>query len=502
MEKKQVESMNDVAAIVMAAGQGTRMKSSLPKVLHPVGGRPMVWYMASLARRVSDSSVVMVIGHGAEKVREFLDHEKAALEPYAIVEQPEQRGTGHAVQQARNVLFESGKCIVKRCLILNGDTPLLTEQTVSALLDQHQAEKATVTMLTTNLDDPQGYGRVVRAQNGQVCQIVEDRDASRQQRKIQEVNVGTYVVQGDFLFHALEMVEPANVQGEYYLTDIIEIAVKQGLPVSAMMTSDSVETVGINTREHLAFAEKHMRQRICQRWMHAGVTMLDPNRIIIDDRVEIGQDSVLHPNVVLEGETRLGESCLIRSHTRITNSTLGQHVVVQDCCVVNESLLEDHVVIGPFAHLRPGTKLCHRAKVGNFVELKQTKLGEGSKANHLTYLGDTIVGREVNIGAGTITCNYDGFKKEQTIIEDQVFIGSDAQLIAPVKVGHGAIIGAGTTVTQDVPPGALGISRTMQVNKEGVAARRRAIYTTSKAGQKNQKKSQPGSKNQGKKLRK
>ena len=479
--------MSTLAAVVMAAGMGKRMKSLLPKVLHPVAGRPMLWYMASLSRRVADATVAIVIGHGAEKVSSFLESQKADLWPFSVVEQVEQRGTGHAVQQTQKVLVKNNRCIADQCLILNGDTPLLTETTVRALLAQHETEKATVTILTTHLDDPRGYGRVIRGKEEQVLEIVEDSDASEKVQAISEVNVGTYVVDGSFLFKALDKLDPKNAQGELYLTDIIQTAVDQGFRVSAMVAHDTNETLGINNREHLAFAEKHMRHRISSKWMHAGVTVVDPDHTHIDDTVLIGQDTTLYPGVSLEGQTRIGAGSVIRSHTRITDSTIGDQVLVQDSCMVNGAVVDSECVIGPFAHLRPGTRLRNRAKVGNFVELKQADVGHESKVNHLSYLGDTTVGQGVNIGAGTITCNYDGYRKEKTIIEDEVFIGSDTQLIAPVRVGRGAIVAAGTTLTQDVPPNALGISRQAQVNKQGAAARRRAIYAQPPAPQSTKK---------------
>jgi len=467
--------MNSVSAVIMAAGQGTRMKSAIPKVLHPVAGKPMVWYMATLARRVADSAVAIVIGHGAEQVQNYLSQEHETLAPFSVVEQAQQLGTGHAVQQAQSAILHDKEPVADYCLILNGDTPLLTEATVRALLDSHDSSQATVTILTTLLEHPQGYGRVVRGQENQVLKIVEDRDASESEKSIQEVNVGTYIVNTNFLFESLEALKPQNVQGEYYLTDIIGMAVSQQLRVSALVTTDTNETIGINNREHLALAEREMRQRVCRKWMEEGVTLVDPSRTSIDADVVIGRDSVLYPDVRLEGRTIIGESCVIRSHTRITNSTVGDGVHVQDCCVVNEAEIDQAASIGPFAHLRPGTKIRSRAKVGNFVELKQTELGEGSKANHLSYLGDTVIGQGVNIGAGTITCNYDGYRKAKTVIEDHVFIGSDTQLIAPIRIGRGAMIAAGTTLTQDVPPEALGISRPVQLNKEGAAKRKRDL---------------------------
>jgi bifunctional UDP-N-acetylglucosamine pyrophosphorylase/glucosamine-1-phosphate N-acetyltransferase len=438
----------------------------------------MIWYVAFLARRVADSTVAIVIGHDAEKVRAYLSSEEMHIGPFSLVEQTDQRGTGHAVQQARKALTNKKDGVADQCLILNGDTPLLTEATVRGLLDRHHGEHATVTLLTAVLGDPRGYGRVIRGPKGDVVKVVEDRDASKEELTINEVNVGTYVVDSSFLFRAIETLTPHNSQGELYLTDIIHLATKRRLRVGAMVAPETIETIGINNREDLAFAEKQMQLRICRKWMRAGVTFLDPERTRIDEEVMIGQDTLVYPNVSLEGQTELGEACIIRSQTRITNSTIGDRVVVEDSCVLDGANVESESLIGPFAHLRPGTRLGPQAKVGNFVELKQTELGKGSKANHLSYLGDAVIGQGVNIGAGTITCNYDGYRKEQTIIEDQVFIGSDTQLIAPVRIGRGAIVAAGTTVTQDIPPNALGISRLAQVNKEGAASRRRALKKT------------------------
>ena len=479
-KKKRKREQSRVTAVVMAAGLGKRMRSSLPKVMHPVAGRPMVWYMARVAHRVADTTVV-VVGHGGEAVRSYLEDEKESVGPCLIVTQTEQKGTGHAVLQARQIL-EHQISPVETCLILNGDTPLLTEQTIRALLLRHRRRKATVTLLTTLLEDPRGYGRVVRGKHNEVLYVVEDRDASKEERSIQEVNVGTYVVHTPFLLQALCSLRPNNAQQEYYLTDIAAIANKQGCRVSACVAPDQIETMGINTREHLSVAERQVREQICRYWMRAGVTLLDPRRTVIDAGVNIGKDTVLYPDVTLQGHTRVGNHSTIRSHSRLTDCTIGNHVHIQDSCVLDGAVVEEGAVIGPFAHLRPGATVCRQAKVGNFVELKQTTLGISSKANHLTYLGDTVVGREVNIGAGTITCNYDGYKKEQTVIEDHVFIGSDTQLIAPVRIGRGALIAAGTTVTQDIPPDALGIARTAQVNKQGVAARRRAVLAVPASG--------------------
>jgi bifunctional UDP-N-acetylglucosamine pyrophosphorylase/glucosamine-1-phosphate N-acetyltransferase len=452
------------------------MKSSLPKVLHRVAGRPMIWYAASLARKVSDGIVVMVVGHGADRVKAYLNEEKAHWDPFLVVDQAEQLGTGHAVLQAFPSVSQGkeGRA-TRQVLILNGDTPLLTETTLESLLAHHQAESATLTLLTTELADPSGYGRVVRGSRGEVQRVVEDRDASPEEKAIREINVGTYVVEQEFLGQALAQLRPQNAQGEYYLTDIIEQAVQQGKKVTGWSTTDPLETTGINTRIHLALAEKVMRRRINDRHLLAGVTMMDPDRVLIDDGVVIGRDTTLYPGVILEGQTHIGDSCVIHANTHMRDSAVGRAVVVQDACVLQGALVEEEVTIGPFAHLRPGSRLHKKAKVGNFVELKQTEVGEGSKVNHLSYLGDTVIGKHVNVGAGTITCNYDGFQKARTVIEDDVFIGSDVQLIAPVTVGKGALVAAGTTVTKDVPADALGISRVEQTNREGTAAKRRAL---------------------------
>jgi bifunctional UDP-N-acetylglucosamine pyrophosphorylase/glucosamine-1-phosphate N-acetyltransferase len=482
--------VSGLAAIVMAAGVGKRMKSKLAKVLHPVAGRPMILYVVELAERLAGAGVAVVVGHQAGRVRALLESRPTGdrrASRTAIVEQPEQLGTAHAVLQAKPVFSASPRERPATFLILNGDTPLLTEATVRELLRVHETDNATVTILTAVLDDATGYGRIVRSNpvgdnrpgllDCRVLKIVEDRDASREEKRLREVNVGTYVVDGGFLFEALDTVHPHNAQREYYLTDIVSLAVERGLRVSTVTLSNPDEGLGVNTREQLARAEQAMRRQIRERWLDAGVTMRDLATTWIDAGVVIGPDTVLHPNVTLEGSTVIGEDCVIRSNVRLTDCVLGNRVEILEHCVLREARLEDDTTLGPFVHLRPGTVVRRKAKVGNFVEMKNTDLGEGSKANHLSYLGDTIVGKGVNIGAGTITCNYDGVRKYRTVIEDDVFVGSDTQLIAPVTVGRGAVVAAGTTVTQDVPADALAIARVPQVNREGWAARRRALPT-------------------------
>jgi len=471
-----------LAVVVMAAGLGKRMRSKQAKILHQVAGQKMVLYSVRLGLRVAGDRVAIVVGHQADLVRQAIvraTSEKSGGSPVAIVEQREQLGTGHAVLQSRPVFAAGKRGSPSRYLILNGDTPLLQESTVRELLRVHEVERATVTVLTAVLADASGYGRVVRRRSAErgVLRIVEDRDADAEERAIHEVNVGTYVVDGEFLFSALDKLNPSNAQGEYYLTEMIHLAVQQGRRVAAVVLDDPNEGLGINTRRQLAEAEQLMRQRIRNRWLDAGVTMIDPTSVWVDATVTIGKDSVLYPNVTLEGTTVIGEDCVLRSYTRLTNCTVGNGVEILDHCVCADSYIEDDARLGPFAHLRPGVVVRKKAKVGNFVEMKKTDLGEGSKANHLSYLGDTTIGKGVNIGAGTITCNYDGLRKYQTVIGDGVFLGSDTQLIAPVTVGAGAIIAAGTTVTEDVPADALVIGRVPQVNRAGWAARRRALQT-------------------------
>ncbi|MEQ1794602.1 MAG: bifunctional UDP-N-acetylglucosamine diphosphorylase/glucosamine-1-phosphate N-acetyltransferase GlmU [Nitrospira sp.] len=493
MPHKQEMAMDGLGVVVMAAGRGTRMRSEQAKVLHRIVGRPMIRYALDVARAVAGHSVAVVVGHQAAQVRAVLESALAGQSGGAavhIVEQVQQLGTGHAVLQTRSV-FSSGRGKTPAAyLILNGDTPLLQESALRALLQTHRVAGATVTLLTAILDNPGGYGRVVRRTatgasgavhaSADVVKIVEDRDASPEERAIREINVGTYVVDGAFLFSALDKVQPHNAQGEYYLTDIVDMAVTQGHRVAALPLTNPDEGLGVNSRLQLAEAEQVIRQQIRRRWMEAGVTMVDPASTWIEADVTIGKDTILHPNVTLEGKTVIGEGCEVRSFTRLTDCLVGARVTILDHCVCADSQIDEQATLGPFVHLRPGVRVRTKAKVGNFVEMKKTDLGEGAKANHLSYLGDATIGKGVNIGAGTITCNYDGVHKYQTIVGDHVFLGSDTQLIAPVTVGAGAVIAAGTTVTQDVPADALAIARVAQVNRAGWASRRRALLANEK----------------------
>lgn len=474
-------SIPGLGVIIMAAGMGKRMQSKLTKVLHAIAGKPMVLYVLDVACRLADRGIAVIVGHQGADVRKVVEGADSRV---VVAEQAQQLGTGHAVLQARAMFSSDPRRRPSRYVILNGDTPLLTEATVRDLLAVHDEQKATVTVLTAVLDDAAGYGRVIRrrrneclqgAAENRVQKIVEDKDASEDERAVREVNVGTYVVDGEFLFPALAKLDPRNAQGEYYLTDIVQMAVEQGHTVAALRLRTIDEWVGINSRVQLAEAERVIRQRIRDQWLEAGVTMRDPSSTWIDAEVAIGRDTVLYPNVMLEGRTVIGEDTTVHSGVRITDCVIGSHVEILDHCILRGSQIDDDARLGPFVHLRPGVLVRRKAKVGNFVEMKKTELGEGSKANHLSYLGDAKIGKGVNIGAGTITCNYDGAHKYQTVIEDRVFLGSDTQLIAPVTIGEGSVIAAGTTVTQDVPADSLAIARVTQVNRAGWAAKRRAM---------------------------
>lgn len=457
--------MSETHVVILAAGQGTRMKSALPKVLLPVSGRPMVEHVIRTARSVNPASITVIVGHGSDIVRARLDQHpdiKFALQ------QP-QLGTAHALQQAESALAGRRGTLV----LLSGDVPLLATRTLQTLLDTHQAAGAAATVVTALVDRPHGYGRIVRTR-GQIARIVEERDASPAQRKIHEINSGIYAFGLGPLFEALRSIASANAQGELYLTDLVAIYRRRKLGVETLVVDDPQQVRGINTRSELAEAGRHVRHTKNEALMAAGVTLIDPATTYVEPDVEIGADTVIHPGVVIEGHTRIGSACEIQAHVRICDSEIGDRVTINNFCVLVGARVAGGASIGPFAHLRAETVIGEGARVGNFVELKKTSLGPGSKANHLSYLGDATIGAHVNIGAGTITCNYDGEKKHQTVIGDGVFIGSDSQLIAPVRIGEGAYVAAGSSITADVPAGALGIARGRQSNIAGWAGRRKA----------------------------
>lgn len=451
--------MDGILTIILAGGKGTRMNSNLVKVLHPLLGTPMLSYPIDLSLNgIQAEKTIVVVGYQAERVKEtFKDL------PLQFVLQKEQLGTGHAVLQAIPY-FQDFQGIV---LVLCGDVPLVRAKTLRSFVDAFLENESTLSVLTAVVGDPTGYGRIIRSPEGWLERIVEEKDALEEERLIREINTGIFCVKAPYLVEGLKEIRSENAQGEYYLTDLVQIIREKGLRCSAHMVEDPIEVMGINTRVDLALAHEVLRQEKLRELMLSGVTILDPKNTYVDRAVEIGRDSILHPNCIIQGKTKIGQRCIIESNSKITDSIIGDEVTIRPNSVITESKIEEGVTIGPFAHLRPLSEIKSGAKIGNFVEVKKSFIGKGSKANHLAYIGDSTVGEKVNIGAGTITCNFDGIKKHQTIIEDGVFVGSNVELVAPVKVGKNATIGAGTTVTKDVPEGALAISRVKQRNIRG-----------------------------------
>ena len=451
--------MEDLSTIILAAGKGTRMKSDLVKVLHPLLGVPMLSYPIDLSLNgINSGKTIVVVGYQGEKIRaHFID------DRLTFVDQGDPIGTGHAVLCTEDHL----KGFKGRVLILCGDVPLLKRDTVRRFIDAHKSSGSTITVMTAILEDPAGYGRIVRMDGGLIGRIVEEKDASPPEMAIREVNAGIYCVDSPFLFEALRRVSTDNAQGEYYLTDIVAIANQQGKRAYGFAVEDPTEVMGINTRVDLAKADEILRNELLTQMMLDGVTIVDPKTTYIDKTVRVGRDTTIYPNCYLQGETIIGERCIVEPNSQITDSKISGDVVIKTSSVIAESTIEDGASIGPFARLRPGTVVKRTARIGNFVEVKKSVIGEGSKANHLTYLGDTTVGKGVNVGAGTITCNYDGKKKHPTVIEDDVFVGSNVELVAPVTVKKGSTIGAGSTITKDVPEDALAISRSKQKTIRG-----------------------------------
>lgn len=451
--------MESLASVVLAAGKGTRMKSALIKVLHPIAGQPMITWPVTAAREAGSDPIVLVIGHQANAVQGTFRGAKDIL----CAMQEEQLGTGHAVACALDALSGFRGTI----LILCGDTPLLRAETLKNMLAYHRDNSAAITVLTAMMDDPYGYGRVVRDAAGRVTRIVEQKDADPEEQEIREINSGIYCMDSDFLYANIKAIGNNNAQQEYYLTDLLAIAVRKELTCLAIQAADADEIMGVNDRIQLASAGRILRSRINREHMLNGVTIIDPENTYIDQGVTIGCDTTIHPGCSIGGGTVIGEGCLIDGGVSITGCRIGDDCHIKAASVLEDSELGEDVTIGPMAHLRPGTVLGNQVKIGNFVETKKIVMGKGSKASHLTYLGDAEIGRNVNIGCGTITCNYDGVNKHRTVIGDDVFIGSDVQLVAPVTVGRNSLVAAGTTVTSDVPPDSLTISRVPQVNKEG-----------------------------------
>jgi bifunctional UDP-N-acetylglucosamine pyrophosphorylase/glucosamine-1-phosphate N-acetyltransferase len=455
---------SEVHVVILAAGQGTRMKSKLPKVLHPLAGRPLIEHVLQTANAVSPASVTLIVGHGADSVRE----NTGSRPNVGFALQEPQLGTAHALQQAEKHLAGKQGTVI----LLSGDVPLLSATTLRRLIDTHHIAGAAATVVTAIVERPYGYGRIVRTK-GRIARIVEERDASPEVRQIREINSGIYAFDLAPLFDALRGIASQNAQGEFYLTDLIGIYRRRKLPVETLVVDNPQEIRGINSRTELAEVSRIVRQTKNEELMAAGVTIIDPATTYIDQDVEIGADTVIHPGVAIEGQSRIGAACEIHANVRIVDSEIADKAVINNFCLIIGSRIAEGASVGPFAHLRPETVVGEGAKIGNFVELKKTTMGPGSKANHLAYLGDATIGAKVNIGAGTITCNYDGTKKHPTIIEDGAFIGSDTQLIAPVRVGKGAYVGAGSSITEDVPDGALGIARGRQTNVAGWVERKK-----------------------------
>jgi bifunctional UDP-N-acetylglucosamine pyrophosphorylase/glucosamine-1-phosphate N-acetyltransferase len=456
--------VNPVHLVVLAAGKGTRMKSQSPKVLHRAAGIPLLEHVLRSAAALSPASIVVVFGHQADAVRNALRGRpglKLAL-------QEPQLGTGHALLQAESALAGAEGTL----LLVSGDVPLLTAGTLERLVRHHQEAAAAATVLTAIVDDPSGYGRIER-QNGLIASIIEHRDATDEHRRIREINSGIYAFDIAPLFDALRQIGSANAQAEYYLPDLVRIYRDRGLRVETVTLDDPREIMGVNSRKELAQVTATIRTARNDELMASGVTLVDPATAYIGQDVTIGPDTIIHPNVHLEGRTRIGSGCEIQSSVRIVDSTIEDNVVVDNFCLITSSIVRRGAHVGPFARLRPASDVGEDAHIGNFVELKKTTVGKGSKASHLTYLGDATIGENVNVGAGTITCNYDGTAKHRTTIEDGAFIGSDSQLVAPVKVGRGAYVAAGSSITEDVPPGSLAIARGKQVNKEGWVAKKK-----------------------------
>jgi bifunctional UDP-N-acetylglucosamine pyrophosphorylase/glucosamine-1-phosphate N-acetyltransferase len=452
---------NPLNVLIMAAGLGTRMKSKRAKVLHELGGLPLIAHVVRAAKALEPRRILVVIGHQAEEVERAVLAEVGELASFVV--QAKQRGTGDAVESARSLLEGSDSLV----LVLSGDVPMIRVETLQKFIEDHRSAGADCSIVSVKLENPSGYGRIIRDEHEAFRKIVEQRDATVEQRQVREINTGIYCFESKSLYRALRKVEPANDQGEYYLTDVAEIILKSGGKVSLYLHTDTREVSGVNTRAELAEFENLVRRNAIRRLMlEGGVTFIDPSHAYISPEAQIGRDSIIYPDVTIEGKSIIGEGCVIRSGARITNSRLGDEVVIKDHSIIVDSEVQANCSVGPFAHLRMNAVLEQKATVGNFVEVKKSRLKRGAKAMHLTYLGDATIGERTNIGAGTVTCNYDGVNKHETIIEDDVKIGSDTMLVAPVRVGARSITGAGSVVTKDVPPDSLVAGVPAEVKKK------------------------------------
>ena len=448
--------MNKLKVIILAAGEGKRMKSKLPKVLHKVQGKTMADHVIDAAECAGADDICVVIGHGAETVKEALKNRKVK---FAL--QQKQMGTGHAVMQAGDFIVDGADIVV-----LYGDTPLITAQTINKILDFHRTENNSISIISAMVDNPAGYGHIIRDINGNFLKNVEHKDADEKEKLVKEINTGIYCFTGEALKKGLSLLKNDNVQGEYYLPDTLEIILKDGGRVNAMTAESADEFAGVNSKAQLAAAEKSMRSMINAWHMDNGVTMVDPERTYIESGAVIGCDTVLLPGVVIEGNTVIGEDCVIGPDSRLTNVKLGNGVKFQYSTAVDSSV-DDNTTVGPYAYIRPDCAIGKNVKIGDFVEVKNSNVGDGTKVSHLTYIGDSDVGERINFGCGTVTVNYDGKKKFRTVVDDDVFIGCNTNLVAPVKVGKGSYIAAGSTITEDVPENSLAIARERQINKTG-----------------------------------
>ena len=453
--------MKTLTAVILAAGESKRMRSSRPKALHLLGGRRLIDYPVRVARTLG-ARMVLVVGRGADEVRGAVGE----APDLAYVEQKERLGTAHALLQARGACGDGAGAV----LVLPGDQPLMSEVLLRALVDHHRSTSAAATLLTAEVEDPAGYGRVIR-EGGRPAAIIEQRDATAAQRAIREIGTSTYCFDARSLWPALDRVRPQNDQGEYYLTDVVSILAASGARVEALAAPDPEECMGINDRKQLAEAAAALRRRTLERLMVEGVTILDPAATYVDDTVAVGADTVIYPGAVLEGTTAIGAECVVGPGCHVTGSRIGDRVTLRPYCVLSDAVVEAEAQLGPFCHLRPQSHIGAGAKIGNFVELKKAKIGRGAKVPHLSYVGDATVGDKANIGAGAITCNYDGADKHETVIGAGAFVGTNSSLVAPVTIGAGAYVGAGSVITKSVPPGALAVARARQEMREGWVAR-------------------------------
>jgi bifunctional UDP-N-acetylglucosamine pyrophosphorylase/glucosamine-1-phosphate N-acetyltransferase len=458
------------SVLILAAGKATRFKSEHSKLLHRLAGRPLGAYILETARASGPERIYLVVGHEAEEVRAAFADTRATF-----IEQKEQLGTGHALMVASG---ELGRCPSSTLIVLVGDVPLLRAETLRGLVEAHQKARAAATVLTARLDDPHGYGRIVRGAGGQVRAIVEEKVCTAAQRKIREVNSGIICFSLPHLLKHVQKLSAQNAQEEFLLTDLIGIFNRQKLKVTAFSGAEAREVAGVNDRVELAQLEKLLRRRTAEALMREGVTIVDPETTSIDASVAVGRDTVIEPGVSLSGTTRVGQGCTLKSHAVLSDTILHDHVTVRPFCVISGCEIASGAVIGPFAHLRDGALIDEEARIGNFVEVKKTRVGRGARALHLSYLGDAVLGEKVNVGAGTVTCNYDGERKSPTTIEEGVFIGSGSMLVAPLRIGRHSYVAAGSTITEDVPPEALAVGRARQTNKEGWTRQREAVKPT------------------------